>query len=192
MEIYQLQLLKKVKMHLIYFVQKSLIVQAWQRALRQAETAPGFTRTFREGLLDGFMLASTILGSIVVVGTVALLLARETPLFTLLGQPLIPLIEVLGIPDAEQVGPAVLVGITEMYIPALLVQDAAIPARFFICVLSISQLIFFSSVGPMILDMFRDVPIRTSDLVVLFLMRTAVLVPILALLTGLLSWGGVF
>ena len=121
-----------------------------------------------------------------------MLLALETPLFTLFGQPLIPVIQLLGIPNAELVGPAVLVGITEMYIPALLVQDATMPARFFICVLSISQLIFFSSVGPMILDMFRDVPVRARDLVVLFLMRTVVLVPVLAFLTAALSWGGVF
>ncbi len=171
---------------------KQLIVRAWQRALQQAETAPGFVRTLREGLLDGFMLTSTILGCILVVGTIALLLARETSLFTLLGQPLIPVIELLGIPDAELVGPAILVGITEMYIPALLVQEAAMPARFFICVLSISQLIFFSSVAPMILDMFKDVPVRVRDLVVLFLLRTAILVPILAGLTAMLSWGGVF
>ncbi len=170
---------------------KSLLMEAWQRALRQADNAPGFLTTVRSGLLDGFMLASTILGSILVIGTLALLVARETPLFTILGQPLVPLISILGLPDAEMVGPAVLVGITEMYIPALLVQEAATPARFFVCVLSISQLIFFSSVGPMIIDMFRDVPIRARDLVVLFLMRTAVLVPVLALLTLLLQWGGV-
>lgn len=169
-----------------------LLTEAWNRALRQAATAPGFARTLREGLFDGFVLASTILGSILVVGTLALLLARETSLFTLMGQPLIPVIRLLGLPDAEVVGPAVLVGITEMYIPALLVQDAAIQARFFICVLSISQLIFFSSVAPMILDMFRDVPVRTRDLIVLFLMRTAVLVPVLALVTAVLSWVGVF
>ena len=35
--------------------------------------APGFTRTFREGLIDGLPLASTILGSILVVGTLAVL-----------------------------------------------------------------------------------------------------------------------
>jgi nucleoside recognition membrane protein YjiH len=168
-----------------------LLREAWERALRQAREATSFWRTLREGFVDGLMLASTILGSILAVGTTALLVARETPLFTVLGQPLVPLLTALGLPDAQLIGPATLVGITEMYIPALLVQDAAIPARFFIAVLSISQLIFFSAVGPMILDMFRDVPVRGRELVALFLLRTAMLIPLLALVTALLGWGGV-
>ena len=35
-------------------------------------------------------------------------------------------------PDAEVIAPATLVGIAEMYIPSLLVQEASVPARFFI------------------------------------------------------------
>jgi len=141
--------------------------------------------------LDGLLLASTILGSILTVGTAALLVARETPLFLWLGKPLVPLLSLLGLPDAELISSAVLVGITEMYIPSLLVQDATAPARFFIAVLSISQLIFFSSVGPMIIDMFRDVPIRWRELVALFLIRTAILIPALAMVTAALTWAGV-
>lgn len=172
--------------------QRGLLREAWERALRQAETATGLGRTLRDGFTDGLVLASTILGSILSVGTAALLLARETPLFTWLGQPVVPLLSMLGIPDAQVVGPAVLVGITEMYIPALLVTDAALPARFFVAVLSISQLIFFSSVGPMMLDMFREIPIRARELVALFLIRTAILLPILAAATAALRWAGVF
>jgi len=168
-----------------------LLRQAWERALGQAETATGLGRTLRDGFTDGLVLASTILGSILSVGTAALLLARETPLFTWLGQPLVPILSLLGIPDAQAVGPAVLVGISEMYIPALLVTDAALPARFFVAVLSISQLIFFSSVGPMMLDMFRAIPIRARELVALFLIRTVMLVPLLAAVTAALRWAGV-
>ena len=91
---------------------------------------------------------------------------------------------------AELVAPATVAGITEMYIPALLVKGAAAPARFFIAVLSISQLVFFSSVGPMMLDMFRDLPIRILDLLAIFALRTLLLVPMLALVTHALVWAG--
>jgi nucleoside recognition membrane protein YjiH len=84
------------------------------------------------------------------------------------------------------IAPATLIGITEMYIPALISRDAALPARLFIAVVSISQLIFFSAVGPMMVDMFRTVPVRARDLVALFLMRTAIVVPIVAAVTALL------
>ena len=69
--------------------------------------------------------------------------------------------------------------------------DAALPARFFIAVLSISQLIFFSAVGPMIIDMFRAIPIRARELVALFLIRTAILIPVLAALTAILAQAGI-
>jgi len=98
----------------------------------------------------------------------------------------------LGFSDAEIIAPATLVGVAEMYIPALLVQEATLPSRFFIATLSISQLIFFSAVAPMMIDMFREVPVRASELVALFLMRTAVLIPLLAVVTALLQWAGVF
>jgi nucleoside recognition membrane protein YjiH len=66
------------------------------------------------------------------------------------------------------------------------------PARFFIAVLSTSHLIFFSAVAPMMLDMFRAIPIRARDLSALFLMRTVLLLPILAAVTAFLDWKGVF
>ena len=169
-----------------------LLRLAWVRALQQADEAGGLWRLLSAGFIDGLLLASTILGSILSVGTVALLLARETPVFTWLGAPLIPFLQILGLRDADIIAPATLVGITEMFIPALLAQEASLPARFFIAVLSISQLIFFSAVGPMMLDMFRTIPIRTRDLVVLFLMRTTLLLPILAAVTAVLDAWGVF
>ncbi len=170
---------------------RGILQEAWTRAVRQAEDAPGLWRTLGRGFGDGLVLAATILGSILAVGTAALLLARETPAFEWLGRPLVPVLSALGIPDAGTVGPAVLVGITEMYIPALLVTEAALPARFFVAVLSVSQLIFFSSMGPMVLDMFRRIPVRAWELVALFLIRTAILVPLLAGTNALLRWGGV-
>ncbi|MGD8700353.1 MAG: YjiH family protein, partial [Gemmatimonadales bacterium] len=163
---------------------------AWRRAVTQAEGSAGVLRTVRDGLTDGVLLASTILGSILTVGTAALLLAQGTPIFEWLGAPIVPLLSLLGIPDAEIVGPAVLVGITEMYIPALLVTDAELTARFFVALLSITQLIFFSSLAPMVLDMFQEVPVRAWELIVLFLIRTAILVPLLAGVTALVAWAG--
>ncbi|MGD8869831.1 MAG: YjiH family protein [Gemmatimonadales bacterium] len=170
---------------------RGLWQEAWRRGMAQAEGSASVLRTLRDGLTDGVLLASTILGSILAVGTAALLLAQGTPLFEWLGSPFVPLLSLLGIPDAEIVGPAVLVGITEMYIPALLVTDAELSARFFVALLSITQLIFFSSLGPMVLDMFQEVPVRAWELAVLFLIRTAILVPLLALVTAALGWAGI-
>jgi nucleoside recognition membrane protein YjiH len=172
-------------------IEGSLLQAAWRTALARAAEGRSFRRVATEGFKDGIILAATILGTILAVGTGALLLAEATPVLDWLGQPLIPVIAALGLPNPELVAPATIADITEMYIPALLVQDAAEPARFFIAVLSISQLVFFSSVGPMMLDMFRDLPIRVLDLLAIFALRTILLVPLLALVTHSLVWAGV-
>lgn len=165
--------------------------RAYAAAIARAAQAPPLFETLRTGFSDGLVLAASILGTIVSVGTAALLLAKFTPVFVRLGQPVQPLLRALGLPDAATLAPAVVIGVTEMYLPALLATGASEPARFFIAVLSISQLIFFSSLGPMIIDMFRDIPIRARHLLALFALRTVLLLPLLAGLVYLLVRLGV-
>lgn len=164
---------------------ESEIASPWAAAMQRAGASDDLWSVSRTGFVEGLKLASSLLGTILAVGTLALLLAYYTPIFNWLGKPLIPILGMLGLPEPDILAPACVAGITEMYIPALLVQDASLAGRFFVAVLSISQLIFFSSVAPMMLDMFRDIPIRPQDLVGLFLIRTAILIPLLAALTHL-------
>ncbi|MFC7155783.1 YjiH family protein [Halomarina halobia] len=160
---------------------------ALSEAVGKAERGETFLEAARRGFVDGLRLTSLILGTILLVGLAAVALSAYTPTFEILGAPLVPVIDLLGIPDPEVVAPATIVGITEMYVPVLLVAEAAPMARFFVAVLAVSQLIFFSSVGPMTMDMFSDVPIRLRDLVALFVMRTIILVPLVAAMTHLVA-----
>ncbi len=170
------------------FTSEPLLQRAWQAGVSQARSAPPIWQGMVRAMGNGLILAATILSTIVSVGTFALLLVYFTPVFQWLGKPVAAILNALAIPEAAQIAPAVLIEVTEMYIPALLVVNASLPARFFIAVLSISQLIFFSSLGPMILDMFRDVPITLKDLLWLFLLRTALLLPFLAVVVhGLMA-----
>lgn len=163
---------------------------ALSEAVKKAEEGESFTAAATRGFVDGLKLTSLILGTILAVGLAATLLSANTPVFDILGRPLTPVIAALGIPDAATVAPATIVGITEMYVPVLLVTETALKAKFFVAVLAVSQLIFFSSVGPMTMDMFSDVPVRFRDLVALFVMRTVVLVPLIAGITHLLAFVG--
>ena len=138
----------------------------------------------RDGFVDGLKLALIIVPTILAVGLLAILLAENTPIFNWLGAPIEPVLTLLGLPDAEIIAPATLIGITEMFLPALLVTEAAIAAKFFIAVLSISQLLFFSAVIPLLLEI--DVPIKLQDTIVLFLLRTIIAIPIIAGITHLI------
>ncbi|MFC6992115.1 YjiH family protein [Haladaptatus sp. GCM10025707] len=160
---------------------------ALSEAVKKADEGETFLEAATRGFVDGIKLTSLILGTILAVGLAATLLSANTPVFDILGQPLVPVIAALGIPNAAMVAPATIVGITEMFVPVLLVTKAAPMAKFFVAVLAVSQLIFFSSVGPMIMDMFSDVPIRFRDLVGLFVIRTIILVPVVAGMTHLVA-----
>ncbi|QIB76180.1 YjiH family protein [Halogeometricum borinquense] len=165
---------------------------ALAEAVEKADEGESFFEAAKRGFVDGLKLTTLILGTILTVGLAATLLSANTPIFDILGRPLTPVIAALGIPNAETVAPATIVGITEMYVPVLLVTETALKAKFFIAVLAVSQLIFFSSVGPMTMDMFSDVPIRFRDLVALFVMRTVLLVPMIAGMTHLAAAIGLF
>lgn len=138
----------------------------------------------RDGFIDGLKLALVILPTILAVGLLAIMLAENTPLFEWLGRPMEPILALLGLPDVGIIAPATLIGITEMFLPALLVTEAAVAAKFFIAVLSISQLLFFSAVIPLLLEI--DVPVKLWETVVLFVLRTIIAIPIVAAITHLI------
>lgn len=160
---------------------------ALSEAVKKADDGATFAEAAWTGFVDGLKLTIMILGTALAVGLTAMIIAEYTPTFQIISQPLVPLMRVLGLPNAQTVAPASIVGVTEMFIPALLTTGAQPMARFFIAVLSISQLIFFSAPAPMMMDMFKDVPIRFRDLFLLFVMRTAILIPLVALLTHIVN-----
>ncbi len=155
-------------------------------ALKKADEAPSLLMILRESLVEGVQVSATILGSIVGIGTLALLIAHHTPIFIWLGYPLEPLLAFIGAPEPARLAPAIMAGFTEVYVPALLVKDATIQTKFFICVMSVSQLLFFSSVVPVLMEVFREIPARLHHLIALFLLRTAILIPFLTIMTRLI------
>lgn len=163
--------------------QGSLFRAGVHDAVRRAARSGGVVRECGRGFAEGLRLALVILPTILAVGTAAVLVAEHTPVFTWLGRPLEPLIALLGIPDADTVAPASLIGVSEVFLPALLSTGAAIEAKFFVAVLSLSQILFFSATIPLLLEL--DIPVKLWDCVVLFALRTLIAVPVIAVITHL-------
>lgn len=68
------------------------------------------------------------------------------------------------------------IGFAEMFLPALTAADIpSIATRFVVAVVSVGQLIFMSEVG--ILMLKSSLPLNLLDLVVIFLLRTLILLP---------------
>ncbi|WJP98147.1 YjiH family protein [Macrococcus bovicus] len=126
-----------------------------------------------------------VLPVVMAIGTIATMLAEFTPLFKILGAPFVPILNFLQVPHAAEASQTILIGFADMFLPAILIQD--VPSemtRFVIGALSISQLIYLSEVGGVILG--SKIPVSLPKLFAIFLIRTAIILPIIIAMAHLI------
>lgn len=140
-----------------------------------------------KGLVDGLELTATILGIVVTICVAVLVLYHNTSIFQIISAPLEPVIAVFGIPNADVVSSALIIGFADMYVAALTAVELEAAAQFFVLLVVGSQILFLSAPAPMMMDMFEDVPVRFRDIVAIFTVRTLVLIPISATLTHIVG-----
>ncbi|AKG03826.1 hypothetical protein AAV35_002860 [Salimicrobium jeotgali] len=154
------------------------------RAIKKADQVKGAGEVVKKGL---FHVADIWLGLIPLVmalGTVALIIAEFTPIFTFLSYPFIPILNLLQLPEAEAAAPAMIVGFADMFLPAVIGSgiEAEI-TRFVIGVMALTQLIYMSEIGVLLIK--SNIPINLFELFIIFLQRTAVTLPLAALIAHL-------
>jgi nucleoside recognition membrane protein YjiH len=146
-------------------------------ALTKAQQAPGLKRWFQSAIHNLFDIWFGLMPPLVGIGTLGLVIAVYTPVFTWLSYPLIPLLEFMRLPEASAAAPALLVGFAEMFLPAVLASSIESElTKFVVITVSISQLIYMSEVG--VLIMKTRIPLNFGKLVQIFLIRTAITLPI--------------
>lgn len=151
-----------------------LFKQGLNNAMNRAAKAP----TLNEIIVNGFKNIVDIYISLIPLvlawGTISLALAEFTPIFTWISYPVILILELLKIPNAAEAAPAVLVGFTDMFIPSVMVSGDGFAeiTKFIIGALSISQLVYMTETGAVILK--SEIPLKLKDLMVLFLIRTVI------------------
>ncbi|PRY64228.1 nucleoside recognition membrane protein YjiH [Vreelandella songnenensis] len=149
------------------------------QATRRAASAPGPKELARLALINVIDIFLTLLPLVFAIGTVALILAEFTPIFTWLSYPMVPVLELLRIPEAQAAAPATLVGFADMFLPAVLATNIESElTRFVIACLSMTQLVYMSEIGALLLK--SRIPIKFWELVAVFLLRTAITLPIIA------------
>ncbi|WP_277673721.1 YjiH family protein [Piscibacillus halophilus] len=150
-------------------VEGNIFKAAWNSGVQAASHAPSLGKNILTNLKDGFVMVMSILPSILSVGLIGLLLAEQTPVLDWLGYVFYPITALLQIPDALLAGKAAAIGIAEMFLPALLVAEAAFVTKFVVGVTSISSILFFSASIPCILA--TEIPVKISRLVVIYIER---------------------
>jgi nucleoside recognition membrane protein YjiH len=159
-------------------------VSYWQYgmelALRKAQTAPSFKDFLIEGLENVCEMWFGTLPVILCIGTIALMIAEYTPFFKILGMPFIPLYNLFQIPEATLASQTVVVGFADMFLPSVIASSFSSDlTRFVVAATSVTQLIYMSEIGSIIMG--SKIPVSLGNLFLIFLERTIVTLPIIAL-----------
>ena len=153
----------------------------YHQALSRASQATSVKKVFIDGLKNVIDMIFGIIPVVMAIGTMALILAEYTPIFNYLGMPFIPLLELLQIPEATAASKTIVVGFADMFIPSILASSIESDlTRFVIAALSVTQLIYMSEVGALLIG--SKIPVNFLELFVIFILRTVVTLPIIALM----------
>ena len=148
-------------------------------AVGRARRAPGPALLAQRAVLNICDIWFGLLPLVMSIGCTALVLAEYTPVFVWLSAPLVPFLTLLGVSEAHAAAPALLVGFADQFLPAVLGQSIESPhTRFVIACASVSQLIYMSELGALVLK--SKIPVSLAELFAIFVLRTLITVPIIA------------
>jgi len=158
---------------------------AYEQALKRAKQETSLYQFFKQGfqnVLDMWMGVAPI---VMAFGLIALILAEYTPVFQWIGLPFIPLLEVMQVPYAAEASQTILIGFADMFLPAIIGSSIeAEITRFIIAALSVTQLIYMSEVGGVLLG--SKVPVSIKQLFIIFLLRTVITLPVIVLIAHII------
>ncbi|WP_227394550.1 YjiH family protein [Jeotgalibacillus aurantiacus] len=145
-------------------------------AAKKNNSVGGFFKSGFKNVLDMWIGVAPV---VMAFGTIALILAENTNFFVILGTPFVPILELLQIPEAADAAQTMVVGFADMFLPAIIGESINSElTRFVIAAVSVTQLIYMSEVGGVLLG--SKVPVNFLDLVLIFLLRTIITLPIIA------------
>lgn len=155
----------------------SVLTEATALAARRASLALPLRQQFRVAAGHILDIWFGLVPAVIAVGGAGLMIAEYTPILGWLTAPIVPLLELFGLPEASAAAPAFVAGFLDMFLPALL--GAGIESeltRFVIGVISVTQLIYMSEIG--ILMLKCEIPLKFWQLLVVFVLRTLIGLPI--------------
>ena len=142
-------------------------------------------KEFMNSLFSSLKFSQRIIAYMIPIVIVTLSLVHYTQLFNWLGYPISPILKLLGLTDTNIIAPAVILGFIEVSLPAISVSSAvAEQSAFFVVLLSIMQIIFMTEAGNAMLG--TKFKIKFLDLIIYFVERTVIALPIIAILTHLI------
>lgn len=157
----------------------------FQEALKTAEKQDLFKCIVVDGFKNVLDMWIGVIPTVMAVGTLALILATYTPVFQWLGMPFIPILQLLGVPEAAAASQTLIAGFADMLLPSILASNISSDmTRFIVASVSVTQLIYLSEVGALLLG--SKIPVKLWELFIIFIERTLITLPIITLIAHLI------
>lgn len=170
---------------------KTVLQHAYESAIKQAGDAK-IGEVLVQSLKSIVNIYVGFLPVIMMVGTLTLVVAEYTKFFNIISAPLVFFYTLIGYNKevAVMMAPASVSGFADMYLPALFISESVSEAsRFFIGVLAFTQLVFMSETGMVLVK--SKIDLNFWDVIKVFIFRTALSLPILIIITNILSSLGI-
>lgn len=155
------------------------------QAIKKAKGQDLVKVVFVDGFKNVLDMWLAVIPIVMAVGTIALVVAEYTPLFKILGLPFYPVLWLLQVPEAMAASQTLVAGFADMLLPSILASGIESEmTRFVVAAVSVSQLIYLSEVGALLLA--SKIPVSLKELFIIFIQRTLITLPVIALIAHLI------
>lgn len=155
------------------------------QVIGQAKRNKSYLDVFKGGVQNVLDMWMGVIPIVMAIGTIALIIAEFTPVFSYLGAPFIPILSLLQVPEATEAAQTMVIGFADMFLPAIIGSGIESElTRFVIAAVSVTQLIYMSEVGGLLLG--SKLPVSFLDLIIIFLQRTILTLPIIVLMAHMI------
>ena len=155
-------------------------------AIKRAESHKGIGDFLKNGIENAFGMWFSVMPIVMIIGTASLVLANNTQVFEILGKPFLPLLNFLKVPESLAASKTMIVGFSDMFTPSIIAASTiqSQMTKFIVATISVTQLIYLSEVGGLILA--SSIPVNLFELFVIFIERTIISLLIVAPIAHLL------
>ncbi|MDU4671970.1 MAG: YjiH family protein [Finegoldia magna] len=155
-------------------------------AIKRAESHKGIGEFLKNGIENAFGMWFSVMPIVMIIGTASLVLANNTQIFEILGKPFLPLLNFLKVPESLEASKTMIVGFSDMFTPSIIAASTiqSQMTKFIVATISVTQLIYLSEVGGLILA--SSIPVNLFELFVIFIERTIISLLIVAPIAHLL------
>lgn len=158
----------------------------YKKALIKASENSDIKQFLIDGIKNVVDMWLGVLPVVMALATTALMIAEYTSVFQILGLPFIPYLKLLHVPEAVAASQTLVVGFADMLLPSVLAANTITSdmTKFIVACTSVSQLIYMSEVGGVLLG--SKIPVSLKQLLIIFIERTLITLPVIVIVANIL------